>query len=359
MLDSAGARGFPRDRSRYPPMRFTFVVPGLASLDRATLASSRALARIASWSSARAERRGWRAAALSALGVPQSDGGRDVPAAPLAALGAGADPRGDFALSADPVSLVAGREDVAIAARVADLGAEGTRAIVDALDAHFARDGLTFAAPRPDAWFAFAHRRPDLRTTPLDAALGGAMSAHLPTGGDAKTWLRWATEIQMLLAAHPVNAERERLGLPVMNGLWFWGLGSLADVGLVAPFRAHVPEGSEGDFLRGLARHAEGEVLPLPSTFEAAIEAVPAARPATHVAAMMPPVSDAAALVALERDWVEPATRWLERGRIASLVLVADDGAGGTATTWSARRPSMPARLRAGIAPRRFAPASR
>ncbi|GMU71852.1 MAG: hypothetical protein AMXMBFR42_13120 [Burkholderiales bacterium] len=340
-------------------MRFTFVVPGLASLDRAALASSRSLARIASWASVRSESRGWRAALLSALGAPHTDTAHDLPAAPLAALGAGADPHGGFALAADPVALVAGREDVAIAGRVDDLGAADARALVAALDAHFADDGLAFEAPRPDAWFAFARRRPDLRTTPLDAALGSAMSGLLPKGGDARTWLRWATEIQMLLAAHPVNAERERRGLAPMNGLWFWGGGTLADVGLVAPFRAHAPDGAEGDFLRGLARHAGGESLALPSSFEAAIEAVPAARPATHVAAMLPPVADAHALAALDRAWLEPATRWLERGRIASLALVADEGSGAAATTWTARRPSMPARLRASVAPRRFAPARR
>jgi hypothetical protein len=335
-------------------MRFTFVVPGLASLDRATLASSRALARLASWSTSRDEPRGMHAALLAALGAPLADPSRDLPAAPLAALGAGVDPRASFAFAAEPVALVAGREDVAVAARIDDLGDAEASALVGALNAHFAHDGLAFVAPRPDTWFAMTEARPDFRTTPLDAALGTMMSAHLPAGRDARAWQRWSTEIQMLLFSHPVNRERERTGKPTCNGLWFWGGGTLADVGLMAPFRAHAPEGRSGDLMRGLALHAHGEALALPSSFEATIEAVPATRPATHVAAMLPRTSDAAALASLERAWLEPAVHWLERGRIASIVLVADgDGAG--AATWTARRPSMPARVRASLAPRRFA----
>ena len=70
-------------------MRFTFVVPGLASVDRTLLAGSRPLARLASWSQARAEPRGLAAAVLAAFGAPAGDTAHDVPAAPLAALGAG------------------------------------------------------------------------------------------------------------------------------------------------------------------------------------------------------------------------------------------------------------------------------
>lgn len=339
-------------------MRFTFVVPGLARLDGGALRASRTLSRLASWATVRGSSRGWRGAVLAALGAPSTDAARDLPAAPLAALGAGVEPHAAYALFCDPVELVAGLEDVTLAARIDDLSAGEAQAIVEALNVHFADDGLAFAAPRPDTWFVTARDRPELRTTPIGLALGAPMSAHLPDGGDSRLWQRWATEIQMLLHAHPVNRERERAGRPPFNGVWFWGGGALSDIGLVAPFRAHAPEGREGDFLRGLALHAGGEPLALPSTFDATIQGVPAARPATHVAVMLPRVADAAGLAGLERNWLEPAAHWLARGRIASVALVAD-GEGQRATTWIARRPSLPGRLRARIAPRRFAPSNR
>jgi hypothetical protein len=155
----------------------------------------------------------------------------------------------------------------------------------------------------------------------------------------------------MLLHAHPINRRRESQGRSTCNGLWFWGGGTLADVGLLAPFHVHAPEGRAGDFVRGLARHAGGEAMMLPGSFDATIEAAPAGRPASHVAVVLPPVSDAASLDAFERAWLGPALAWLARGRIASVALVTD---GARATTWSAQHPSLAARARAAIAPRRF-----
>ena len=332
-------------------MRFTFVVPGLASLEAGLVASSRPLARLASWSKARGEPRGLAAAILAAFGAPATDNAHDVPVAPLALLGAGIDPHGSFVLAADPVALVAGRDDVAVAARVDDMYAVEASAIVDALNAHFAPDGVRFAAPRPDSWFALVDKRPDLSTVPIDTALGAMMSELAPAGTDARTWQRWATEIQMLLHAHPINRRRESQGRSMCNGLWFSGGGTLADVGLLAPFHVHAPEGRAGDFVRGLARHAGGEAMMLPGSFDATIEAAPASRPASHVAVVLPAVSDAASLDALERAWLGPALAWLARGRIASVSLVTD---GALASTWSAQHPSLAARARAAIAPRRF-----
>jgi hypothetical protein len=330
-------------------MRFTFVVPGLASLDRSALAASRPLARLAAWARPRVEPRGLAAAVFASLGASAPDPAHDVPEAPFAALGAGVDARGAYVLAAEPVHLVAGREDVAIGSRVDDLPADDAGAIVDALNAHFLSDGLRFAAPRPDAWFVTAAARPDLATVPLDAALGEMMSSHLPTGRDARTWQRWSTEIQMLLHAHPINRARERVGLAPVNGLWFWGGGALADAGLVAPFRAHAPAGREGDLVRGLALAAGGDAMGLPGSFEAAVEAVPATRPATHVVVVLP--SAGAFLDEIDRQWLAPAVAWLSRGRLASVAVVTGRRPG---ATWSARRPTAIGRLVAGLAPRRF-----
>ncbi len=47
-------------------------------------------------------------------------------------------------------------------------------------------------------------------------------SAYLPDGEDSGQLRRLMTELQMLLHAHPVNEERERLGKLPVNSLWFW-----------------------------------------------------------------------------------------------------------------------------------------
>lgn len=327
-------------------MRFTFVVPGSAVFDRDTLAGP-SLARLATWSASRTSAPGVDAATLQALGAAPTADGRSPPVAPAAALGAGFEPGPSAVLAADPVSLVAGRDDVRLAARIDDLDAANAAAIVAALDAHFAADGLRFHAPRPDALFVTSATRPALDTVPLPVALGGFLSAHPPRGADARLWLRWGTEIQMLLFAHPVNAARERAGRPAVNGLWFWGGGTLDDLGLVAPFRAHVADDRSGDLVRGLARHAGGETLRLPASFEAAVHAVPATRPAAHVVVALPPLGEARSLAWAERDWFAPAAEALARGRVASIVLATDRG------VWTVPRPGFAARLRARLAPRR------
>ena len=332
-------------------MRFTFVVPALATAARDAARASEPLTRIASWSAARTPASSLESAIVQALGVATPAAGGDLPIAPATALGAGLEPGAAYVLAAEPVHLVAGREDVAVGARVDDLPADDTRTIVDALNAHFAADGLRFAAPRPDAWFVAATARPDLATVPLDAALGETMSSHLPTGRDARTWQRWSTEIQMLLHAHPVTLARERAGLAPGNGLWFWGGGALGDAGLVAPFRGHAPAGRAGDLVRGLALAAGGDALELPGSFEAAVEAVPASRPATHVVVVLPAAATTTVLAEIDRQWLAPAVDWLRRGRLASVAIVTGRR---PAATWSVRRPSAFARLAAGFAPRRF-----
>jgi hypothetical protein len=49
----------------------------------------------------------------------------------------------------------------------------------------------------------------------------------MPSGRDARELRRLMTELQMLLHAHPVNARRERAGLPAINAVWVWGSGSI------------------------------------------------------------------------------------------------------------------------------------
>jgi hypothetical protein len=299
-------------------MRFTFVVPGLASLEAGLAASSRPLARLASWSQARSEPRGLAAAILAAFGAPATDDAHDVPVAPLAMLGAGVDPHGAFVLAADPVALVAGRDDVAVAARVDDMYAVEASAIVDALNAHFAPDGVRFAAPRPDSWFALVDKRPDLSTVPIDTALGAMMSELAPAGADARTWQRWATEIQMLLHAHPINRRRESQGRSTATACGSRAAARWRTSGCSRRSTFTRPRDALGDSC-GASRDTQGgEAMMLPARSTRRSKPRRRRGPASHVAVVLPAVSDAASLDALERAWLGPALAWLARGRIAS-----------------------------------------
>ena len=324
-------------------MQLTLIVPGLLALPAAMLAASEPLARFARYATMTESAGGIAAAALTALGLPSA------PAAPLLALGAGLDPGADAVLAADPVALVAGRDDVRLAARIADLDATAAGAFIERLNDHFRDDGLVFAAPRPDAWFVRMAGRPALATTATDAVLGRPILPYLPTGDDARNWQRWNSEIQMLLHAAPQNEIRERDGRPPVNGVWFWGAGMKADVGSAAEIRAFATSGTAGDLVRGLARHAGGDASALPRRFETEL-----ADGAPPTILLSTPASDAD-LHAIAQDWIAPAIAALEQGRITALALVANGR--GTAT-WTARRPSFFARLAARFGNATFVPPS-
>jgi hypothetical protein len=319
-------------------MRLTLAVPGLLALDRAVLAAAPSLARLARYAGHPVTRRG----SLDAFVV---SGAADVAGtAALAALGAGLDPGTSYVLRADPVSLVAGRNDVALAAPIDDLDADEAGAMIATLGAHFAGDGLTFHAPRPNAWFILLDAAPDLTTTPL-AAVRGAIYPWLPGGSDAPRWRRWLSEMQMLLHAHPANVRREARGRVPVTGVWIWDGGCVADLPQGSATAIFAPAGSDGDVARGLARlHGTAAALP-PGNFAAL------------------PIQDNA-LVVLDRitdvnvprllsEWSDPAVVALERGALASLSLLADGG--GTAAAWHAARPAWRVRTLVRLAAPPFA----
>jgi hypothetical protein len=319
-------------------MRLTLAVPGLLALDPAVLAAAKSLARLARYAGTAVTRRGM----LDAFVVSGSTDGAG--AAPLAALGAGLDPGTSYVLRADPVSLVAGRNDVALAARIDDLDADEAAAMIATLGVHFSGDGLTFYAPRPDAWFILQDTAPDMTTTPL-ALVRGAIYPWLPAGGDAPRWRRWLSEMQMLLHAHPVNAAREARGRVAATGVWISDGGRVADFPRVSASAIFAPAGRDGDVARGLARLRGTAAAPTPGSF--------AALPSPDDAIVVLDRAGDLSAPRLLSDWLDPAVAALERGTLASLTLLGDGG--GTSSKWHAVRPSWRARMLARMAAPPFA----
>jgi len=321
-------------------MRLLLVAPELLALDREALAAAPSLRRLARYGRTPAiETRGLPAALFAAAGWPA-----DTAPAPVAALGAGLAPGTDYVLHADPVSLVAGRDDVMLAGRIDDLTTAQADALVATLNVHFAGDGLTFRAPRPDAWFVTMAVAPAISTTPLARATG-ALYRHLPGGADAKLWRRWLSEMQMLLHAHAATAQREAEGLPPVTGLWISGGGTLPPPGATPTLRIFAPPGRDGDLARGIARLSGTMAAALPDALDADAQA-----PDTLV--VLRPAGTAAELAGIDRAYLALAVAALERGALRELALVA--GGGGRAVTWRATRPTPFARLQARFDARPF-----
>lgn len=163
-------------------------------------------------------------------------------------------------LRADPVHVRMGQDSASLHEGAAlAITADEARALVAALNAHFAADGLQFEAPVPERWYV-AFPEADLpRTTPLDEVAGRDILPRLPRSPAGRNrGLATMTEAQMVLAAHPVNTDREATGRPAVNGIWLWGEGILpAEVAL--PFsRVH----ADDPFARGMAGLAGAAVEP-------------------------------------------------------------------------------------------------
>jgi hypothetical protein len=251
-------------------------------------------------------------------------------APPMAAITLAADdaPRDGTWLRADPVHLQLGQDAVTLhGADALDVTPSEADELVNALQGHFAGDGLAFVAPCPERWYVRVPGGEAPSTTPFAAAVGRNVYGMLPRGAGRINWPSALTEAQMVMSAHPVNARREAAGRPAINSVWFWGGGELPPE-VRSPFASiHARD----PFVRGLARLAGAETLDLPDSPEGIATPPKGATALVHddrlVAALRS--GDAArwssAAAAIEAAWFAPLGAALGRFGGARVVLPALD----------------------------------
>jgi hypothetical protein len=144
--------------------------------------------------------------------------------APVRAAADGSQVGAAYWLCADPVSLQLNRSQVLLLPDVMP-SSEEAAALCASLNEHFAGMGLHFSAPHPQRWYVQVDAEPQMTTTPLRQVVWQDAKVHSPQGVDAMHWQRIATEVQMLLHAHPLNQARAERGELPINSLWFWGGG--------------------------------------------------------------------------------------------------------------------------------------
>lgn len=190
--------------------------------------------------------------------------GPPVPFAPIALAGeARTGSEGGAWMRADPVHLRIVEDHLELhPAGGLDIDAAEADALVAALASHFAADRLEWNAAAPDRWYVRIPVAELPRTTPLADAVGRDVYGLLPEnpGSGSINWRSALTEAQMVLAAHEVNARREREARPTVNSIWFWGAGARP-----APSaRPYSLVHADDAFARGLARLAGAEARSLP-----------------------------------------------------------------------------------------------
>ncbi|OGS93429.1 MAG: hypothetical protein A2061_01960 [Gallionellales bacterium GWA2_59_43] len=148
---------------------------------------------------------------------------------PVAAISAAFDGLGEGCwLRADPAHMQLRRTHLVLLP-LADVAADDAVQLCAALNAHFAGQGMTFAAPHPLRWYLRLDAQPDIRTAPISQAGGSDVRGLLPEGAEGARWQQLFNEVQMLLHAHPLNEVREARGELPVNCLWLWGNGA-ADI---------------------------------------------------------------------------------------------------------------------------------
>jgi hypothetical protein len=154
------------------------------------------------------------------------DADGEMPAGALSLASDGGTPGDACWLRADPVHLRVQRDQLLLADHhVFDISQSEAEALTDALNRHFAADGMVFYPLRPERWYLRTSTLPAIVTTPLAEAIGRGIDPLLPRGPEAMAWHRLGNEIQMLLHGTPQNADRESRGAPTINSVWLWGAG--------------------------------------------------------------------------------------------------------------------------------------
>ncbi|MDN5870090.1 MAG: hypothetical protein L0H73_05145 [Nitrococcus sp.] len=150
-----------------------------------------------------------------------------LPVGPVALLGAGGEPGESYWFRAAPIHLRPDRDRLLLLAGAQIRPrADEAKSLLSEFNAFFHEDGLELVM-HGGAWFLRTPNAPAITTQPLERVAGGNMAEYLPTGPQARAWIAFLNEAQMLLHASAVNQRREARGELPINGLWIWGGGYL------------------------------------------------------------------------------------------------------------------------------------
>ncbi len=131
-------------------------------------------------------------------------------------------------LRADPVHLQVDRDRLILAdSETLHISQQQADALVGELLKVFAADGWRLQAPHANRWYLSMEKIPQIKTSALPEVIGQDIRPHLPVGRHANDWRRILNEVQMVLHASPINAERSARGELPVNSVWFWGGGYL------------------------------------------------------------------------------------------------------------------------------------
>jgi hypothetical protein len=264
----------------------------------------------------------WRAGAWAALG-----GGAVPPVAIAACAVPELSSRASLCLAA-PLHVVAGISRVHLPPGgrlwLEPVEEQAWRA---AFNQEFGASGMRLHCAAPGGgWLLEAPFAAAARDAEPDVLVGEALQRQPATSAAERALRRFGTEVEMWLAAHELNREREARRLPPLNSIWLWG-GGAADL-LPAPGHPHVVVGNLAPdaWLCGLARwlgvraEREGQWA---AAARHADSAQAQGEPRSLLLVLSPDAGGAsnAYWEMLERDWFAPLAASVRQGEVARLRL--------------------------------------
>jgi hypothetical protein len=246
----------------------------------------------------------------------------DSPVAPLTWMADYPAPPQSAVVRADPVHLAVSRDNVQLLdPDIVNPTKDEMQAITESLNAHYASQGLTFAFPNPKRGYV-ALREHDLPAgTPIWRMPGANVFDHLVLGKTLTNWRAVLNEIQMLLHAHPVNEARQTRGEVAINGLWFWGAGSLPNHASACPDLVV----SDDPIALGATKWLGGEAASTDTTLAALLsqreadEILIVLDRATHAVRAVAPEAWQAARNEIGQRWLNAAMDAQEAGHIGDI----------------------------------------
>jgi hypothetical protein len=294
-----------------PTVHFRIAARGAPEASRAP-ALERLIARAGRPSSAAV----WRTEAFRAIAA---DGADPPPIAVVQLRASGDVGRYGWVAVATPVHLVAGMSTVHLAADgILDIEASEADRLTEDFNRSFGNGGARLTRGLGSGLLCVFDAPLEADTTPPEEALGGDVWAHQPRGKGSAGLRRLASEIEMWLFDHPVNAARRARGVPVINALWLWGggAGDAAALPVVAGWTA----GADALFS---AFHPRLQYPPAADSSPAASGSARSAARARSGVVVVASWPGTTAWRETEQRWLSPALEDLKAGRLERIEISA------------------------------------
>ena len=239
----------------------------------------------------------------------------DWPAGAILAQAHGTHDGSTFWICAQPVHLAIDRDDLVLQPRsLLNLSEQESRTLFRLLEPHFAGHELEMKHIDTGLWCIGSKRGQQLVTTDLELAEGRSVDGLLPSGNDAAWWQRLVLEAQMILHEHEINVAREERGDLPINSLWLCGGGAVPAV-----HRCFDTMSVQDPLLRAAALLSQARLIEMPNN---ALDVIGENKHALVETMMSTGDGPGASLSTLEADWIAPAWKALNSGRLDQLRLV-------------------------------------